>query len=58
MIFVNGYIHCDPHPGNVLIRKDADRETEIIMLDHGLYTVSLTPSFTSVNLTLYYSAID
>ena len=58
MIFVNGYIHCDPHPGNVLIRKDANRETEIIMLDHGLYTVSLTPSFTSVNLTLYYSAID
>jgi len=40
MIFVNGYIHCDPHPGNVLIRKNADEEIEIVMLDHGLYTVS------------------
>ena len=41
MIFVHGYIHCDPHPGNVLIRRGVTNEVEIVMLDHGLYTVSV-----------------
>ena len=39
MIFVNGYVHCDPHPGNVLVAKNG-RHAEIILLDHGLYVVS------------------
>ena len=39
MIFVNGYIHCDPHPGNILVRKNENGEAEIVMLDHGLYQV-------------------
>lgn len=39
MIFVNGYVHCDPHPGNVLVKKNGN-SAEIILLDHGLYTVS------------------
>ena len=38
MIFVQGYIHCDPHPGNVLVH-DTSHGTEIILLDHGLYLV-------------------
>uniref|UniRef100_A0A914DU58 Protein kinase domain-containing protein n=1 Tax=Acrobeloides nanus TaxID=290746 RepID=A0A914DU58_9BILA len=38
MIFVNGYIHCDPHPGNILIHKDEKSGVvKIILLDHGLY---------------------
>ena len=36
MIFVQGYVHCDPHPGNVLVKK-TDKGTQIVMLDHGLY---------------------
>ncbi|XP_071551401.1 aarF domain-containing protein kinase 1 isoform X2 [Panulirus ornatus] len=43
MIFVNGYVHCDPHPGNVLVKK-VNNEAQIILLDHGLYT-SLTSDF-------------
>lgn len=40
MIFVNGFVHCDPHPGNVLVRKRPDTgKTEIALLDHGLYQV-------------------
>ena len=40
MIFVKGFIHCDPHPGNLLVRKSiANGKTEIILLDHGLYQV-------------------
>lgn len=38
MIFVQGYVHCDPHPGNILISK-VDGNPQIILLDHGLYTV-------------------
>jgi len=33
MIFKHGFIHCDPHPGNILINEGP----EIILLDHGLY---------------------
>lgn len=40
MIFFQGYIHCDPHPGNVLIRKGSRGQVEVVLLDHGLYTVS------------------
>ncbi|XP_076233953.1 aarF domain containing kinase 1 [Calliopsis andreniformis] len=36
MIFIVGFVHSDPHPGNVLVRK-RDKEAEIILLDHGLY---------------------
>ncbi|XP_037551404.1 aarF domain-containing protein kinase 1 isoform X4 [Nematolebias whitei] len=38
MIFVHGFVHCDPHPGNVLVRKcPRSQKTEILLLDHGLY---------------------
>ncbi|KAM9341177.1 aarF domain-containing protein kinase 1 [Symphorus nematophorus] len=45
MIFVHGFVHCDPHPGNVLVRKcPRSKKTEIVLLDHGLYQV-LQPDF-------------
>ncbi|CAG2249912.1 ABC1 [Mytilus edulis] len=44
MIFVHGYVHCDPHPGNVLVNKTAEGNTEIVLLDHGIYQ-SLTDEF-------------
>ncbi|VDD87253.1 unnamed protein product [Enterobius vermicularis] len=37
MIFVKGVVHCDPHPGNVLIHKEPDGNFKIILLDHGQY---------------------
>ncbi|XP_033328230.1 aarF domain containing kinase 1 [Megalopta genalis] len=36
MIFIVGFVHSDPHPGNILVRKK-DNEAEIVLLDHGLY---------------------
>lgn len=40
MIFVRGFVHCDPHPGNVLVRRNPrNGEEEIVLLDHGLYSV-------------------
>lgn len=40
MIFINGFVHSDPHPGNILVRKDKKGHAEVILLDHGLYAVS------------------
>lgn len=39
MIFVHGFVHVDPHPGNMLIRHDPRSKYgfKICLLDHGLY---------------------
>ncbi|XP_014282128.1 aarF domain-containing kinase 1 isoform X1 [Halyomorpha halys] len=37
MIFRNGFVHSDPHPGNILVKKEEDGKTYIVLLDHGLY---------------------
>jgi hypothetical protein len=38
-IFHSGFVHADPHPGNILVRKSKvdGKEAEIVILDHGLY---------------------
>eukprot|EP01117_Protostelium_nocturnum_P009073 TRINITY_DN324_c2_g1_i1.p1 TRINITY_DN324_c2_g1~~TRINITY_DN324_c2_g1_i1.p1 ORF type:complete len:886 (-),score=183.06 TRINITY_DN324_c2_g1_i1:1581-4238(-) len=35
-IFKHGFVHCDPHPGNVFVRKTY-RGFELVLLDNGLY---------------------
>ncbi|CAH2328448.1 uncharacterized aarF domain-containing kinase 1 [Pelobates cultripes] len=58
MIFVHGFVHCDPHPGNVLVRKNLETNSpEIILLDHGLYQV-LTESFRLDYCHLWQALID
>ena len=39
MIFIDGFVHADPHAGNILARRKAGTkdEPEIVLLDHGLY---------------------
>jgi aarF domain-containing kinase len=37
MIFLHGHIHCDAHPGNILIRKQPNGKPQIVLLDHGFY---------------------
>ncbi|XP_061038743.1 aarF domain-containing protein kinase 1 isoform X2 [Eubalaena glacialis] len=57
MIFVNGFVHCDPHPGNVLVRKcPGTGKAEIVLLDHGLYQV-LTEEFRLDYCRLWQSLI-
>lgn len=36
-LFHTGFVHGDPHPGNVHVRKGKDGKAEVVLLDHGLY---------------------
>nr|XP_036671734.1 uncharacterized aarF domain-containing protein kinase 5 [Drosophila suzukii] len=37
-IFYTGFVHADPHPGNIFVRKNSKSgRADIILLDHGLY---------------------
>ncbi|KAM3964897.1 aarF domain containing kinase 1 [Aphomia sociella] len=45
MIFVSGFVHSDPHPGNILVKQDpGEKEVTVFLLDHGLYA-QLTDKF-------------
>lgn len=37
MIFIHGFVHSDPHPGNILVKKTKQGTLELILLDHGIY---------------------
>ncbi|KAI1851920.1 hypothetical protein JX266_002773 [Neoarthrinium moseri] len=43
-IFKWGIVHCDPHPGNIFIRRLPSGKAEVVLIDHGLY-VYMTPKF-------------
>jgi aarF domain-containing kinase len=53
-IFSWGWVHCDPHPGNILIRPHPlkPRQPQFVLLDHGLY-VRVTDSFRQQYATLW-----
>ena len=38
-IFKWGWVHCDPHPGNVIIRPHPQNPSrpQLVLIDHGLY---------------------
>ncbi|KAI3515016.1 hypothetical protein L1887_13765 [Cichorium endivia] len=37
MIFVHGFVHGDPHPGNILVSSDEKEGFCLVLLDHGIY---------------------
>eukprot|EP01080_Neovahlkampfia_damariscottae_P005818 gene5818-9641_t len=41
-IFTHGFLHGDPHAGNIIIRK-VNGKPQVVIIDHGLYQI-LTPS--------------
>ena len=43
-MFLWGLVHCDPHPGNIFIRRLPSGQPEVVLIDHGLY-ITMTPSF-------------
>lgn len=36
-IYSWGVVHCDPHPGNIFIRRMPNGRAELVLIDHGLY---------------------
>jgi aarF domain-containing kinase len=42
MIYEKGFVHSDPHPGNMFVRKRKNAKSgddlELVILDHGIYT--------------------
>ena len=38
MMFEKGFVHTDPHPGNMFVRYNKKKEMELVLLDHGNYT--------------------
>jgi aarF domain-containing kinase len=43
-MFLWGIVHCDPHPGNIFIRRQPNGKPEIVLIDHGLY-IRMNPKF-------------
>lgn len=43
-MFIWGYVHCDPHPGNIFIRRQPNGHSELVLIDHGLY-INMSPNF-------------
>lgn len=43
-MFLWGWVHCDPHPGNIFIRRLPNGKPELVLIDHGLY-IHMDPKF-------------
>ncbi|KAL2866994.1 ABC1 kinase family protein [Aspergillus lucknowensis] len=43
-MFLWGLVHCDPHPGNIFIRRKPSGHSELVLIDHGLY-IHMEPEF-------------
>lgn len=37
MIFEVGFVHADPHPGNIFVVKNGKNDYKLVLLDNGLY---------------------
>ena len=57
-IFEWGWVHCDPHPGNMIVRPHPTIKgaPQLVLLDHGLYVRS-TPNFQRQYATLWKSLL-
>lgn len=44
MVFVFGYVHCDPHAANMMVQRGRKGHPILVLLDHGLYQYALTCS--------------
>lgn len=59
MIYEKGFVHSDPHPGNLFARKkimpNGKEDIELVILDHGIYTT--LPEDTRLSYTKLWRGI-
>jgi aarF domain-containing kinase len=53
-IFTTGFVHSDPHPGNIFVRK-VKGKVQLVLLDHGLYEI--VPADIRNDLCCFWEAI-
>ena len=53
-MFLWGWVHCDPHPGNIFIRRLPSGNPELVLIDHGLY-IHMKPEFRHQYATFWKS---
>lgn len=56
MIHVHGFVHCDPHPGNLFVRVNPTGQWQLVVLDHGMYR-RLTPHFRAAYCRLWKALV-
>ena len=57
-VFQSGFVHCDPHPANLMVRRsEKTGGPQMVLVDHGLYKVSafLFSFFFSSDVSSYFS---
>lgn len=70
MIFKYGWVHCDPHPGNILIKRFPNASSpwyarifhssprwKLVLLDHGLYK-NISPEFQTLYAFFWLSILS
>jgi len=55
MIFKEGFLHADPHPGNLMVKAMPDGKSQLVLLDHGIYTY--LPTDTRLSYTRLWRGI-
>ena len=55
-VFNTGFVHCDPHPANVMLRKGMDGRPVVVLVDHGLYK-TLSPTFRATYCDFWLSIV-
>jgi aarF domain-containing kinase len=55
MVHVHGFVHVDPHPGNLFVRQHG-KDWQLVILDHGMYR-RLTPQFRAAYCRLWKALI-
>ena len=56
-MFLFGWVHCDPHPGNIFIRRLPSGRAELVLIDHGLY-IHMSPKFRHQYSTFWRALIS
>lgn len=56
MTYLHGFLHCDPHAGNLLVRVGPTGQHQLVLLDHGMYR-RLDPQFRYAYCMLWKSFV-